>query len=396
MKKTRILSIVLAAAMLCSLLSGCMGGKTVMKVGGNAISEEIYSSALTYTNDMFQQNYGFSVADALDEEMGDGTTGADMLKGQADDLLKEFESVLLYAKEKGIEFTKEDKDQMKAAKQAQIDSAGGRKAFLDNIKGMGMNEAFYDHILERQQIYSKVYTELFTGEGEFAPSAEEVAASLEGFARVKHVLIKAEEGAEDYEAKKAEAQKIADRAKAGEDFDALIAEVAANGDGDPGMQSNPEGYVIDESGYTPDGSSQMVTEFTTASHALEVNGVSDIVPSDFGFHVIKRYPFDEAYITEHYTEYSMAAADTAFAEELTAFMENIEVEYTDAYDEIDVHAIFGVEKANGADTGTADGEEHFEGDGHDHSADAEGEGDADAEGDAGIESAAGADAPAAE
>ena len=107
MKKTKILSVILAAAMLCALLSGCMGGKTVMKIGGNAISEEIYSAALSYADSFFQQNYGFSMKDAIDTELSEGTTGADMLKEQADGLVKEFESVVLYAKDKGIELTKD-------------------------------------------------------------------------------------------------------------------------------------------------------------------------------------------------------------------------------------------------------------------------------------------------
>ena len=72
----------------------------------------------------------------------------------------------------------------------------------------------------------------------------------------------------------------------------------------------------------------------------------------------------------------------SFAEELTKFMENVEIEYTKAYDELDIHKILGVEKTNGAAAG--DAEEHSADDGHDHSADAEGEaeGDASAEGDA--------------
>ncbi len=375
MKKTRILSVILAAAMLCTLLSGCMGGKTVMKIGGNAISEEIYSAAVSYADSFFQQSYGFSMADALDTELSEGVTGADMLKEQADGLVKEFESVVLYAKEKGIELTKEEKDQIKEAKDAQIESAGGRKAFLDSMSESGMNEAFFDYIMERQQIYSKLYTELFTGEGEFAPTAEEVVASLEGYARVKHLLIQTKEGDADYAEKKAEAEKYLARAKAGEDFDALITELAGTGDGDPGMSSYPNGYVIDANGYTPEGS-QMVTEFTTASHALAENGVSELVPSDYGFHIIKRYPFGAEFIKENLDEYSGNAGMNAFAEELTKFMENVEIEYTKAYEEIDVHKILGVEKTNGAAVG--DAEEHSADDGHDHGTEGEAEGEADA------------------
>lgn len=367
MKKTRILSLLIAAAMLCTLLAAC-GGGSVLKVGGNAISSDVYNAFVAYADlAMFQQQYGFSMADMLDQQLADGKTGADMLKERADGLIKEFASVALFAKANGIELSKEDKAQLKDAKQSQIDAAGGRKAFLDSLAADRMNEEFFDYMMEVQLLYSKVYEALFTGEGEFAPSAEDVIASLDGYVRVKHVLIKAEEGSEDYEAKKAEAQKIADRAKAGEDFEALIAEVAEGGDGDPGMQTQTEGYVMSKEGYTLDGGS-MIKEFSDASNALAVNAVSGIVPSSYGFHIIKRYPFDAAYITEHIDEYSYSAGSNVFAEQLTKFMETVEIEYLPGYDKVDVHGILGVEKALGAGV---DVTEHSEGDGHDHGAEGE-------------------------
>ncbi len=75
------------------------------------------------------------------------------------------------------------------------------------------------------------------------------------------------------------------KAKAGEDFDALV-ETYGN---DPGMTVSPakeEGYLlyadgpIEESGYDP--------EFTRASIALaNVGDVSELVPTSFGYHIIK-------------------------------------------------------------------------------------------------------------
>lgn len=377
MNKTRIISLLLMAAIFCAIFTGCMGGKTVMTIGGNAISEDIYTAGVAFIDAMnFQQQFGLSMKDVLDQELGDGVTGAELLKETTDSFFKQNEAAMLYAKEKGVDLTAEEKKAIEDNKNAQIEAAeGGRKAFLDSLEEIGMNEAFYDYYMEGQYTMDKIYAELFQGEGEFAPSVEEVVASVEGkYARVKHVLIQTTEGAEDYEAKKAEAEKIAARAKAGEDFDALIAEIAEAGDGDPGMQTNTEGYVIDEGGYSFDGSGQMITEFTTASHALEVNGVSDVVPSPYGFHIIKRYTFDAAYITENYETYSAVAASNALQEKIMEFVDTLTVEHTEEYDKIDLHALFGVEKTNGAGAG-----EHSADDGHDHGAEAETEGDASAE-----------------
>lgn len=364
MKKTRILSIVLAALMLCALLTGCMGGKTVLKINGNAISEDIFSSAIAQADSFYQQNYGFSMAEMLDQELAEGKTGADMLKEEAEGLVKEFESVRLFAKENGIELTAEDKQSIKDAKQSQIDSAGGRKAFVDSLAQSGVNETYFDYIMESQMIYQKLLTELFSGEGKYAPSAEMVAEKLAtGYARIKHVLIQAAEGDEDYADKKAKAEDVAKRAAAGEDFEALIKEFGE----DPGMESNTEGYIIDEKGFTPSGS-QMITEFTEASFKLAENGVSGLVPSTYGFHIIKRYPLNKEYALANYQSFSGEFAMVAFSEEMAKYMETITVERTAAYDNIDVHKVLGVEKALGAGV---DVTEHSEGDGHDHSAEGE-------------------------
>ncbi|MDL2237237.1 peptidylprolyl isomerase [Christensenellaceae bacterium OttesenSCG-928-K19] len=77
-----------------------------------------------------------------------------------------------------------------------------------------------------------------------------------------------------------EANGLLERARGGEDFDALIEEY---GD-DPGMEAEPAktyGYLVREG-------SEYVAEFEEASLALENEGdISDLVATDFGYHIIK-------------------------------------------------------------------------------------------------------------
>jgi len=73
-----------------------------------------------------------------------------------------------------------------------------------------------------------------------------------------------------------QAEALLERAQAGEDFDYLITQYGE----DPGMASNPDGYTFV--------AGVMVSEFEEATLALEIGGISGLVRSQFGYHIIKR------------------------------------------------------------------------------------------------------------
>ncbi|MBR5543605.1 MAG: peptidylprolyl isomerase [Oscillospiraceae bacterium] len=366
MKITKVLALTLATVLVCSLFAGCslFGGKTILKFGDNNISEAVYEGGIGYISMSFMQSYGIQLSQMLGEEFSDGVTGAEFLKEQVDGFFIEGEAINALAKENGISLTKEEKQLITESKKQTIEQSGGKKAFLEQIGQSGINEAFYDYFVLSQQLYLKLYQELFTGEGKFAPTPEAVAdeAINNGYIRVKHILVMAEEGDEDFAEKKAKAEDIAKRAKNGEDFEALLSEFGE----DPGMTSNPDGYIIDKDGYTPDGS-MMVKEFTDASNALSENGVSGIVASDYGFHIIKRYPFGKDYIIENSAKYSYIADTKIASQKVAEKAQTIQPEKTAAYEKLDLYKILGVEKKLGEGVNV---EEHSEDDGHDHGAEA--------------------------
>lgn len=101
--------------------------------------------------------------------------------------------------------------------------------------------------------------------------------------RAAHVLlaIKLPDGADVTEEVKKEklatAQKVAERAKKGEDFAALAKEFSE----DPGSKDSGGEYTF------PRG--RMVPEFEKTAFALEPGQVSDVVTTQFGYHVIKLF-----------------------------------------------------------------------------------------------------------
>ena len=106
----------------------------------------------------------------------------------------------------------------------------------------------------------------------YMPDEKEVAAYYtDTFMAAKHILI----------SDKNTASSVLSKIKKGEDFDKLMAEYTE----DPGIETNPDGYVFT--------SGEMVAEFENAVKALKVGKVSDLVESDYGYHIIKRIELPE-------------------------------------------------------------------------------------------------------
>ncbi|MGI6141838.1 MAG: peptidylprolyl isomerase, partial [Caldicoprobacterales bacterium] len=80
------------------------------------------------------------------------------------------------------------------------------------------------------------------------------------------------------------AQKVLDKAKSGEDFEGLIDQYGE----DPGMEL--EDY---KDGYFMLRDEGMMEEFVEASFQLQEGEISDLVATDYGYHIIKVYEAKE-------------------------------------------------------------------------------------------------------
>ena len=91
--------------------------------------------------------------------------------------------------------------------------------------------------------------------------------------QAQHILISKDESGEGL--KKAESL-LREAKKEGTDFTALMLENSE----DPGSQSTPEGYIFKEG--------QMVESFYKGALNLKVGEISEIVESEYGYHIIKK------------------------------------------------------------------------------------------------------------
>lgn len=157
-----------------------------------------------------------------------------------------------------------------------LESMGGDAA-INNALSNGISESYVKFILVYQACdltinnYMEENNLLIDGKEQF----------MSTYWRAKHVLVQTE-GMDD--AQKAEAKKKAEdilaRAKAGEDFDALVSEFSE----DPGSKTNPDGYVFT--------TGTMVQEFENGTKNTPI-GEFTLVETTYGYHVIQRLALDE-------------------------------------------------------------------------------------------------------
>lgn len=254
----KIASVSLIGAM---LLAGCSGnGQTVMKIGDTNITEGAVN---------FFANYGMGTEDV--------DAAVDNLKQEY--LLKEVANAM------DITLSDDEAKQVKSGISNFKANQGGKKAGDKLLKKYGVDDDIIATILSASTYSQQIMDKLDVAD----PTDDEVKQYfVDNYLRAKHVLIATKDmstGADLDADKLAEAEKkaneILERAKNGEDFDALIKEYNE----DPGMESNPDGYFFTDG--------EMVSEFEDATKSIEPGEIT-MCKSDYGYHIIKRLPIDES------------------------------------------------------------------------------------------------------
>ncbi|MEJ7624540.1 MAG: peptidylprolyl isomerase [Pyrinomonadaceae bacterium] len=148
-----------------------------------------------------------------------------------------------------------------------------KREYEQKVKSGELGKEFVDKAnlqvkLQQAQFLARLYAEKLADTAKV--SDEEVAKYI------------AEHPELDPATKKAEAQKILDRAIAGEDFAALANEFSQD-PGNKGTDGTPQGGI-----YKDIGKGRMVAPFEEAALALEPGQIApNLVETDFGFHIIK-------------------------------------------------------------------------------------------------------------
>lgn len=284
MKKNKLLALCCAVALVCTLLSGCVNVADVGTVNDKKISMGTFNLfALSAVGEVIQENALSSYED-FEALNVNGVSGKDMAIDRAYDLILQRYTAerLFYAA--GNKLTDEQENAVNSYITDLITSMGGQANFEKELKTLGVSQSEFKDFQRANVIYS-VYANMIYGEAGTQPVTEaDIKAYFdENYVCAKHILLSTVDQTTQEplpEDKKAEARKKAEealaKARSGADFDQLITEYNE----DPGMASSPKGYVFTKG--------EMVAPFEEAAFALPVDGISDIVESKFGYHIIKK------------------------------------------------------------------------------------------------------------
>lgn len=292
--------IICVALVFLASINGLNVSRTVITVAGNEITEAEFKYYVEMAKQSIASEQGIADEEALKDFLKngevDGKSAADAIKERALEDIIRTEVAVVKAAEENVALSDEEKA---AARSILTATDAETEAMLKETEKMtGADKYLIAEIMEKIYLSNAYYSFVTTQNAEaFTPAEDKISEEIENsYARVKHILIQNqpteqnEDGtapdAEGYaeEAKK-KAEEVLAKAVAGEDFDALIKEYGE----DPGMESTPDGYVIDKSGYLLDGSSAMVPEFTKGTFAVKSNEVNpELVESSYGWHIIKR------------------------------------------------------------------------------------------------------------
>lgn len=272
------------------------------------------------TVDEFRQYYAVSI-----DSYSQGRT--DLTKEEIKKFKEEMLEELISAEIIQEYMIKEDKDVDKAAIDTQVQQSlemiktnEQAQAFMTE---KGLTEEFLTKIIVSQQ-YTSAFVNLVrteTTELEEAVLAyydEHIAEYKADLVKASHILVAEEEKAKD----------ILNRLNNGEDFAQLAKELS---EGPSGPNGGDLGYFEKE---------RMVPEFGEAAFALEIGEISDVVQTEFGYHIILLVDKTDAYPMETvYDEISEQVYFEKYEEKIAKISKDIKIERNlGVLDKIDVNA----------------------------------------------------------
>ena len=297
-----------AVGLLCLCLTGAL-------LGGCAATEKSNSETVLFEYDgqkvyldeawvyaktiqsQYESWYGSSIWDyEVNDEDGNPTTMEELTKKDMITQIKMVKFLSTEAEKQGLSLTDEEKETAKTNAESFMSSVGE-----DDLEQTGITEDTMIKVYEENTLASK-YHDQIVEEGNITVSDEE-ARQYKTYNLLFETFDYDDDGNKvEYSAKKKAAQK-----KKAEE---ALARIRA---GEDDLEALAEEYGADKSSeYTFGDDETTVAEYREAAMKLKDNEVSDIVESEFGYHIIKMLDSNDKEATEEKKEELLDEKETEY------------------------------------------------------------------------------------
>ena len=360
----KFVAIMLVSVLALGCLAGCGSKKedTVMTVDGVDVSFDEYMYYLNTAASTLISYYQSSTGGGVD---WDGVCIYDKTRTNAEWCINEAlynaaQGCVIMSKGKSMnalptdEQLKSLEDNISTIRKNYEESDDPDAAFADALNGQGFTLESFKAVNKINFTLSNIFTSLYGENGEKL-SEEKLQTYIEenGYMTSAHILfrtkedVKGENGQTTQEElsdsakaeKKAQAEKLCKELKAIKDdtqrkekFFEYMKEYSE----DPGKDSFPNGYCFTEG--------TMVEEYTDTTRELKNYEVSDVVESDFGYHIIMRLPTVSSDVdTANQYGYTLGqmASSYDFDEEMKTWDVTDKAKFNSGYKSFDFTQFFG-------------------------------------------------------
>ena len=327
-------------------VTGVPSDEIILTVDGNDAPAELLTYQIGYSCaylDYMLSSYTGAGLD-LSKPLPSGEDPQDYIRTQSLDMVKQLLVLENLAEKYGITLSSEDEAALEAQRKADIEEFG-EAGYRAELYKMGLSEAGYDRTVRSGALYQTLYEAYNTPGSPLYPQEADLLsyAAAADYITADHILLRTvdPETREPLDEaviaeKRSLAEDILRQLRRSDEPLTAFAALADEYGEDPGRQANPRGYTFTHG--------TMVEAFDSAARALGDNEISDIVESEYGFHIILRRPLDSAAADSVRDEY--------FEVFFTSEADKSEMTLSPAVERFDVAALYEALRAaqGGAET----------------------------------------------
>lgn len=354
----RILCLALAAVMLAFVLSGCAPAspavtptpspeatpapteapKEIAEISSDLLPDdtlmftvdgsEVYWPEFLYwtTSHVIAMTRGYQLDWSV--VYAESETIQDFIVATSVDAIALYRTIEVKAAEMGITLSDEDIADIDSEFESAKTQAGGEEAFTEELASNQLSQELYRYLLNTSALYYKLFADMYGESAEKFPDADSISyANENGYMQAKHILLLSKEDEAENDKVKADVEAILSELKAAGSGEALLTKfdelMMTRSEDSGGLMSYPDGYLFKEG--------DMVPEFFAATVALGEGELSEVVETNYGYHIILRLPIDpDIFIFNTYYPLRYTAAYDFYQRLTNSWADEAEIVRSDA------------------------------------------------------------------